>query len=159
MTAAILLGMEAARLSSSCTWMLDQVLVISSFNCTRLVGRQLLMRLFIMFHTFSITFRSGLLAGQSGTWMLRSCSHVLIFFVCRSTKSVQEPDVAEKSCLHCHTDPLWMKGDWLSNTFIYTSGVTVDLRKTTLPIPLVNTRSHTITKVGNFTDLLKQAEL
>ena len=67
MTAAIILGMEAARLSSSCTWMLNQVLAISPFNSTRLVGQLLLMRLFIMFHTSSIMFRSGLLASQSST--------------------------------------------------------------------------------------------
>ena len=61
MIAAILLGMEAVRLSSSCTWMVDQVLAISPFNSTRLIGRLLLMCLFIMFHTSSIMFRSDCL--------------------------------------------------------------------------------------------------
>ena len=74
---------------------------------------------------------------------------------------MQEPDVAEKSCLQCHIDPLWMKeGDSL--TFPYTQyGVyaTVDLRKTILPIPLVHTQPHTITEVGNSTDLFKQTGL
>ena len=40
---------------------------VSPFNCTRLVGRLLLIGLFIMFHTSSIMFRSGLLADQSST--------------------------------------------------------------------------------------------
>ena len=144
MTAAILLGMEAARLSSSYTWMLDQALAISPFKCTRLVGRLLLMHLFIMFHTSSILFRSGLLSGQLSTWMLHSCSHALTFFVCRSVRSVQEPDVAEKPCLHRHTNPLWMKEDD-SLTLPYTQYVvyaTVDLRKTILPIPLIDTQPH-----------------
>ena len=102
------------RLLSSCIWMLDQVLAISPFSSTRLVGQLLLMRLFIMFHTSSIMFRLGLLAGQSSTWMLCFCSHVLTFFVCRSMRSVQEPDVAEKSCFHRHTEHLWMKDDSLT---------------------------------------------
>ena len=42
--------------------MLDQVLTISSFNSTRLVGRLLLMRLLMMLQTSSIMLRSGLLA-------------------------------------------------------------------------------------------------
>ena len=36
---------------------------------------------------------------------------------------------------------------------------TVDWRKTILPMPLVHTQTHTITEVGNFTDLFKQADL
>ena len=194
MTAAILLGMEAARLSSSCTWMLDQVLVISPFNSTRLVGRLLLMHLFIIFHTSSIMFRSGLLAGQSSiafeislaitseqpdggvkhdslfwgstaptlvvSWMLHSCSDFLDLF-----QDMQEPDLAEKSCLHRHTDAIQILYGWTkvnSLTLPYTQYgvyVTVDLRKTILPIPLVDTQPHTITEVGNFTDLFKQAGL
>ena len=76
---------------------------------------------------------------------------------------MQEPDLAEKSCLHRHTDaiPLWMKqGDSLTLPYTqYGVYVTVDLRKTILPIPLVDTQPHTITEVGNFTDLFKQAGL
>ena len=157
MAAAILLGMEAARLLSCCTWMLEQVLAISPFNCTRLVGRLLLMRLFITFHTSSIMFRSGRLAVQSSTWMLRSCSHVLTFFVHRSQILLK---IMPSSLYRCHTDRLWMKeGDWLSNTSIHTSAVTVDLRKTILPILLVDTQPHTITEVGNFTNLFKKVGL
>ena len=92
--------------------MLDQVLTISAFNCTRLVGGQLIMRLLIMFHTSSIMFRSRLLTDQSTNWILRSCSHVLTFFVCRSVRSVQEQDVAEKSCLHHHTDAIQILYGW-----------------------------------------------
>ena len=138
-TATILLGTEADILSSTYTWMLEQVLAISPFNSTKLVGRLLLMRLFTMFHTSSIMFRLRLLAGQlSNTWILCSCSHVSIYFVCRSVRSIQKPDLAEKSCLHrhtdaiqmsyrCHTDAIQMpyrssmdETRWLSNTFIYT---------------------------------------
>ena len=112
MTAAILLGMEAARLSSSCTWMLDQVLAISPFSSTRLVGQLLLMRLFIMFHTSPIMFKSGLLAGQSSTWTLCSCSHVLTFLcaeawgVCRSQMLLKNHIFI---AIQMHTDPLWIK--------------------------------------------------
>ena len=59
---------------------------------------------------------------------------------------MQEPDVAEKSCLHRHTGPLWMKEDD-SLTLPYTQYgvyVTIDLRKTILLIPLVHTQPHTI---------------
>ena len=54
------------------------------------------------------------------------------------------------STYRCHTDPLWMKqGDSLTLPYTqYGEYVTVDLRKTILPIPLVDTQSHTITKVG-----------
>ena len=67
---------------------------------------------------------------------------------------MQRPDLAEKLCLHRHTDPLWTKeGDSLAIT--YTSAITIDLRKTLLLIPLVDTQPHTIAEVGNFTDLFK----
>ena len=145
MIAAIALGMEAIRLSSSCTWML---LAISPFNGTRLVGRLLLMRLFIMFHTSSIMFRSGVLADQSSTWMLRSCSHVLTFLVCRSQMLLKNHVfIAIQMPYRCHTDPLLMRGD--SNTSIYTVWC----------IPLVDTQHHTITEVGNFMNLFKQIGL
>ena len=73
---------------------------------------------------------------------------------------MQEPDLDEKSSLHRHTGPLWMKEGNSLNTSIYTLAVTVDLRKTILPIPLVaHTQPHTITEVSNFTDLFKQVGL
>ena len=118
MTAAILLDMETDRLSGFCTWMMDQVLAISPFSSTRLVEWLLLMRLFIMFHTSLIMFRSGLLVGQSSTWMLHSCSHVLIFFEeCAGARCCWK--IMSSSSYRCHTDLLWMKqGD--SPTLPYT---------------------------------------
>ena len=55
---------------------------------------------------------------------------------------MQEPDVAEKLCLHRNTDSLWMKqGDSLTLPYTqYDVYVTVDLMKTILPIPLVDTQ-------------------
>ena len=59
----------------------------------------------------------------------------------------------------CHTDPLWMEeGDSLTLPYRqYGVYVTVDLRKTILPISLVHTQPHIVTEVDNLTDLFKQA--
>ena len=69
-----------------------------------------------MFHT-SIMFRSGLLADQSSTWMLRSCSHVLTFFVCRSQILLKNHVfIAIQMPYRSSMD----ERRWLSNTSIYT---------------------------------------
>ena len=76
------------------------------------------------------------------------------FFVCRSVRTLQEPDVAEKSYLHRHTDaiqiPLWMKeGDSLTLPYTqYGVYVTVDLRKTILPVLLLIHNPTLLRKLG-----------
>ena len=147
--------MEAARLSS--TWMLGQVSAISPFNFTRLVGRLLLMRLFLMFHTSSIMFRSGLLADQSSTWTLRSWPYSCagVWGLCSSQMLLKNHVfIAIQMPYRSSMD----EKRWLSNTSKYTHiGCNCWFEELEnlriLSIPLVDAQPHTITKVGNFTDL------
>ena len=89
------------------------------------------MHLFIVFHTSSVMFRLGLLAGQSSTRMLCSCNHVLTFFEeCAGARSCWK--IMSSSPYRSSMD----KGDSL--TLPYTQyGVyeTVDLRAVIFAYP------------------------